>query len=437
MTREQTIALWQQCEAARAAALAQGETSEKAHEAAKAIWNGWAQPLLESCESLKASGEFKIAKFDYLAEDWIGPESFGENPATEQWLDAARVDFNGHVFGAKADFREFLFPGQSIFGESKKYTKNRIARPSVVFRQGVEFGGSTFFWDAVFDWCHFERAAGFSNVTFCDVARFDQCLFSGTAWFRHINFKGDVWMGQVKFKGYTDFRASQFGGVVSFYGALSEGAFILDLVQFSEAPDFTQATFQGTPKLDRVQIPDIVFLPDSSIVSNNGLQARYRAIRLLAIQGHDHENEAKAFRSELRLRRGLTDYRYGLGFWYDLIGDCGHSIWRPFLTWVGLTFFLSQFYLWQANTGINKACAGADGRPLQSLYLSLKNALVLFGGTRDARVNQAYICLYGGDSQQPAIPSSVTFMETLVQTPTSAVLIFLLLLAIRNQFKIK
>ncbi len=57
-------------------------------------------------------------------------------------------------------------------------------------------------------------------------------------------------------------------------------------------------------------------------------------------------------------------------------------------------------------------------------------------GARDARIAQAYRCLYGGDGE-PHIPDSVSFLEAFVQAPLSAVLIFLLLLAIKNRFKIK
>jgi hypothetical protein len=39
MTRDETIALWQKCEDARAAAQAEGKSEDEAHEAAKAIWN--------------------------------------------------------------------------------------------------------------------------------------------------------------------------------------------------------------------------------------------------------------------------------------------------------------------------------------------------------------------------------------------------------------
>ena len=52
MTRDETVALFLECEAKRAAALAAGEPDDKAHEAAKAIWNAWAQPLVEQRKAL-------------------------------------------------------------------------------------------------------------------------------------------------------------------------------------------------------------------------------------------------------------------------------------------------------------------------------------------------------------------------------------------------
>ena len=84
-----------------------------------------------------------------------------------------------------------------------------------------------------------------------------------------------------------------------------------------------------------------------------------------------------------------------------------------------------------------RAATEAGGAAVQALFLSVKNALVIFGGTRDARVNQAYLCLYNGSAEQPRIPPTVTFVETLAQIPVSATLIFLFLLAVKNRFKIK
>jgi uncharacterized protein (UPF0335 family) len=46
MTRDETIALWQRCESARAAVLAEGRSGDEAHEAAKSVWNAWANAHL-------------------------------------------------------------------------------------------------------------------------------------------------------------------------------------------------------------------------------------------------------------------------------------------------------------------------------------------------------------------------------------------------------
>jgi hypothetical protein len=161
----------------------------------------------------------------------------------------------------------------------------------------------------------------------------------------------------------------------------------------------------------------------------------------MAIQGADYESEHKAFKGELRSRRWSIDkWRHPsawLGVLYDGVADCGRSITQPAIAWAATIIVFAAFYGSRAFAGAEARCADGGGAFVQALYLSVKNALVLFAGTRDARVNQAYVCLYGGAAEQPHIPASVTFVETLFQFPISAVLIFLGLLAVKNRFKIK
>ncbi len=120
-----------------------------------------------------------------------------------------------------------------------------------------------------------------------------------------------------------------------------------------------------------------------------------------------------------------------LGILYDAVADCGRSIVRPALTWFASVFAFAVLYkhmgegTWTCGTPFVKA-----------LFLSGRNALVLFSGSRDARIAQAYQCLYGGNSE-PDIPDAVSFLEAFVQVPLSAALIFLVLLAVKNRFKIK
>ncbi len=161
----------------------------------------------------------------------------------------------------------------------------------------------------------------------------------------------------------------------------------------------------------------------------------------MAIQGADYEREQMAFKGELRSQRWTVDKLWHPSLWlgilYDGVADCGRSMFQPFALWAALIIAFAAFYWSRATAGAEARCAAGDGPFIQALYLSVKNALVLFAGTRDARVNQAYVCLYNGSTDQPHIPASVTFVETLAQFPVSAILIFLLLLAVKNRFKIK
>jgi hypothetical protein len=59
MTRDETIALWQECEDARAAALAEGRSDDEANEEAKAIWNEWADNMCAIRHQLECAGSFK------------------------------------------------------------------------------------------------------------------------------------------------------------------------------------------------------------------------------------------------------------------------------------------------------------------------------------------------------------------------------------------
>ena len=163
----------------------------------------------------------------------------------------------------------------------------------------------------------------------------------------------------------------------------------------------------------------------------------------MAIQGADYDREQMAFKGELRSRRWTTDKPWhpalGLGFLYDWAADCGRSIFRPFGLWAISVFGFALFYLRSAIESGEawRECLSGGGDPwAKALYASGRNALVVTSG-RDPRVDQAYQCLFGLSDGKPNIPDGATFVESFVQVPLSAVLIFLLLLAVKNRFKIK
>jgi len=69
-----------------------------------------------------------------------------------------------------------------------------------------------------------------------------------------------------------------------------------------------------------------------------------------------------------------------------------------------------------------------------ALQYALNRALIVGGDSSEAD-KRALKCLYGSDADGSIIPTAVFFAGK-AQTLTSAVLIFLFLLAIRNQFRI-
>ena len=76
------------------------------------------------------------------------------------------------------------------------------------------------------------------------------------------------------------------------------------------------------------------------------------------------------------------------------------------------------------------------------IWLSVKRGLVFSGSSLDDKSSEAYGCLYGvvinaaGAAETPIVPYGVALLG-IAQAILSAALVFLLLLGIRNQFRIR
>ncbi len=468
MTRDETVALFLQ---------------------GREAWNAWAEKMLAERKALEDAGDWFAEKDPYGS---LKPK----NAETRTWTTATAADFSYCQFTAKGtewlpkkaitqvrveedsiDFSGFSFPGDADFG-------------STTFSSFARFEGTAFMGVGVFSDATFSRACSFASTLFSGEASFGGATFSGEGYFKNIGmtaqfegtkFLGTAWFPDATFSGHAVFENAIFSGHVRFAGTTFsdsvtfiratfpklarfdgatfqkaasfaqakflmeaefsgikvERAFDMTGAEFFEVPAFNQADFKQAPDLDDVRFP----LPDFWRAGKAKLAAQYRAIRRMAIQGADYEREQMAYKGELRSRRWTVDRWWSIGTWiglfYDAFADCGRSIVRPANTWLASILVFAAFYWQRAAVGAGAHCEEAGGAAVQALFLSVKNALVIFGGTRDARVNQAYLCLYDGKPELPHIPPTVTFVETLAQIPVSATLIFLFLLAVKNRFKIK
>ena len=258
MTRDETVALFEACEAkrrdARAAALAGGKSEDEAqdiaHEAAKAHWNAWAEPLLAE---RKADGSGRPLGRE---KDFFGSLK-PENAETRAWMEKAAADFSRCLFllpgvdgtketagedskedgsgalpvksiqleGDRADFSGFVFPGNASF-ESATFTGDARfetppspatprskAPPSPATPISKAPPSRARFEDATFpDYAHFTSAtftghAEFNSATFTGYNSFESATFSGAAWFESATFAGDARFESATFSGDARFEA--------------------------------------------------------------------------------------------------------------------------------------------------------------------------------------------------------------------------------------
>jgi hypothetical protein len=108
MTRDETIALFLECESKRAvarfAALEQGksehEAREIAHEAAKRRWNAWAKDMLAKRKAPEESGAWAV---EWVVELFPFLPNQAKNAETRAWMVEAEASFSRCLFFSKGD----------------------------------------------------------------------------------------------------------------------------------------------------------------------------------------------------------------------------------------------------------------------------------------------------------------------------------------------
>ena len=393
-----------------------------------------------------------------------------------------RAVFHRALFWDHADFQDAVFTETADF-ESAKFSKT------------ADFLGAAFAERAIFRSAEFSGWADLQGAAFMDRADFQGAAFSNQAVFQGVEFSKQADFTQVMFHGLTSFDQARFEGAASFHASQGKegSSFSLAEAAFHEVPDFIQADFQTPPRLDSMQVGQKPTEKRGADVA-----ARWRALRGLADAAHDYERERDFFAGEMLSLRWAVDKpfpwfwkrvrrewkvvegerkqievvtrplgwpggdRYWFGVLYRTVSNFGRSILRPLMVWLLFIGLFASLYLdrhldgpwretraaqWLATEialeDTDLACRAGDGHPeWQALQLSFSKAFVV-GGLIDANASfRTQACLYGltkldGYSRAvPNTPLSVIFLSA-IQVLISATLIFLFLMAVRNQFRIR
>ncbi len=356
--------------------------------------------------------------------------------------------FSGNAHYSKAKFEDQSFFMHAHFGGDASFGS---------------FGGAARFESAIFD-----GEAWFARAVFEQMARFNNAFFKGGARFEYCTFKGDAAFSAARFGRYAIFDHTKYRGRVSFQAVEARSAFTMANAFFSDVPNFDQATFVEAPRLDNFDIQarnenglfraalSNAFKGNSSADAGEKWQelkrqrrelgVRWRTLKRLATQGHDHQRELYFFREEMLTSRWITDKPWHTFFWfgvlYQLLSDFGRSVSRPLVCWlIWLLAFWALYLVVRPDVDgmdMPRSCSRFEFvEPwVAALTLSTHRSLPAFSGLGE-RVPSFYSSLYGiSDGCVALVPSAVSFLGV-VQTVGSTALLFFLLLALRNRFRIR
>lgn len=409
------------------------EESLALYEKGRDAWNAWANDMLAKKAELEKDGQWQI-----------DADGQGINPETKKWIDESRVDFSGYTFEEKSNFTSFIFPDFVDFTRT-------------IFRAEARFHATKFEGKAFFHYARFKNVALFIEVIFSSGVWFNSTRFSEEAAFFGTTFSDHANFYKTIFKGLAVFNRATFKGTFSFIDIEEQSYFLFRKTIFHLVPDFSQTHFTEAPQFDDADFS--IAKSHNQSKNESDLSSRWRALKRLAIQGHDHERELFFLAEEIKSQRGIQDKalphpidyinnnkndvlwpggaRYWLGYLYEYLSDFGRSVMRP-IFWLLLLGFMFQFFYLKYPIDPKPQEPILCNQSEAATYLSVRSALPFLPATSySENLSRSYTCLYGKNNDgKENIPNAIVFLS-IFQTMLSSILIFLILLALRNHFRIK
>lgn len=290
--------------------------------------------------------------------------------AQERWLDLARlgqeawntwaeaeleksedertaVDFSNKTINV-SDFQGFIFPADADFSESTFSVDVELCK--AVFLADAYFDEAIFLFDTDFSSVKFSLFAVFYNTTFRGDVDFSGAEFSDYADFREAVFLSEAYFNSAEIKSVWILNRARIVGSFFARSANVYGHTYLTDSSFFTPPDLISTTFSQPPSLlgSTFLFPCVNrFIGSCSIPDG---EARFRRLKQLAVDTHDHELELRLFAHETKAKRfhslhaadplhwpGLV-----LNFAYDWASDFGQSVLRP-LGWLLVTVVCALF----------------------------------------------------------------------------------------------
>ncbi|MDE0100290.1 MAG: pentapeptide repeat-containing protein [Truepera sp.] len=431
----------------------------------KRLWNGYLGQYLP---------EKVLAEPDYRSwpTGWVEPPADGWPQLTDedtQFLDRLASERGGHPVFTHGDYMDFRkhtfretvdFSGLTLVGahfDEAKFEGDVDFSRARFFHQAW-FGGATFkqrseFWDTRFvapvyfkdaefeSWAEFVRVqfeggAAFANAVFQYQARFNESVFSeryGAGRFYPLclaDFKG------AKFMSRSLFKEVQFGTTSARHEFEPQRSVDFSEAVFCDETDFRKAVFVGPPGFFGAQLHrdtdfhEVTWLESREPYTSYNIRA-WEQLELMMSELEKPQDRHRFYRLRMRaLRRQRGNSLFAvLNRLFELVADYGWGVQRAFGAWLS-HWAVSAFVLFVSAT---PALREEDRARffLAALATGFSNAHTFLGLTSE----NGYLAAHRSLVEAHAAPAVVQLVGT-GQAVLGPILLFLLLLALRNRFRL-
>ncbi len=389
-----------------------------------------------------------------------------ENDASFQGYILIGARFENTIFEKNAWFRNALFIGTANFNGAKfRNSQNALGDGSAfdraVFQNTAYFKGATFNYLTTYSESRFMSAVYFDNGKFVPLVD-ENDVTSGAVDFRGSKFHGDVDFNgarlqvgagfkecsfhrdalflDTKFGGRADFNNSAFKAKTSF----RRGHFTVPPTFFEarlhEDTDFGDVQWNETEKSYRPPWRIRFFTKSQGKIESSPDFAADDAVRAwdrlaLIMSRFEKPHERHTFyRLRMRAQRaaGIRGPVFLANWLFDALCDYGWGLGRTLAWWAGHMVIMALVLTWCAKDTPSVDRPGCGPALWESLVVSFANAHAIFSlGSQDGYLHDVRECLELAVRPEWMMPTVGT-----VQAVIGPILLFLLLLTIRNRFRL-
>ena len=397
---------------------------------------GSKSPIPPPVDGWPALTKSEKESIDALAFDHGGHPKVGEN----------FMNFSGHTFDGEVDFSDLVlidscfenaqFDHTADFRNTRFDLSTRFDKAQ--FRGRAFFDGASFVGTADYMGTQFSCGCSFSGASF-EAAYFNDAQFSERGFPSNICPQTLVDFTNVKFMSAVEFREVVFGDIEPDYFRAIWPERVVDFsgATFASQASFYKATFASAPAFFETTLHEDTNF--DSVHWEHGMGTRIRpgyAVRawerleLMMSQLEKPFDRHRFFRFKMRYRRQLdSPLLCVMNKMFELICDYGWGVQRAFWWWLGHWGVFSLLLF--ANTGLHLTPRDYWSCGQAALGIGFANGHAFLGLANDG----GYL-----ESSRRLLESNDVFgllaLVGTVQSVLGPTLLFLLLLTIRNRFRL-